>query len=47
MLTAIEVVAPEIYGAVRFMALFFLAVHAHFQGERIGLLVGGWSRSPC
>jgi len=39
-LATIEVVAPETYGAVRFIALFFLAVHAHFQGERIGLLVG-------
>ncbi len=37
MLAAIEVVAPETYGAVRFMALSFLAVHAHFQGERIGV----------
>lgn len=37
MLAAIETVAPETYGAVRFMALTFLAVHAHFQGERIGV----------
>lgn len=37
MLAAIEVVAPETYGAVRFMALCFLAVHAHFQGDRIGV----------
>ena len=37
MLAAIEAVAPETYGAVRFMALSFLAVHAHFQGERIGV----------
>ena len=35
-LAAIAVVAPELYGPVRFMALFFLAVHAHFQGERSG-----------
>jgi len=39
MLAAIEVVAPETYGAVRFMALAFLAVHAYFQGERLGLAV--------
>ncbi len=39
-LAIIESVSPEIYGAARFMALFFLAVHAHFQGERIGLLLG-------
>ena len=39
MLVAIEAVAPETYGAVRFMAIAFLAVHAHFQGERLGLAV--------
>ena len=39
MLVAIELVAPETYGAVRFMAIAFLAVHAHFQGERLGLAV--------
>lgn len=39
MLATIEVVAPESYGAVRFMALTLLAVHAHFQGERIGVAV--------
>ncbi|CAN5494433.1 hypothetical protein BH20ACT19_BH20ACT19_08320 [soil metagenome] len=38
-LAAIEAVAPETYGAVRFMAIAILAVHAHLQGERIGLLV--------
>ncbi len=38
-LAIVEAVAPETYGAVRFMALAFLAVHAHLQGERIGLLV--------
>jgi two-component system NarL family sensor kinase len=30
-------VVPEAYGAVRFTALFLVAVHAHFGGERIGL----------
>ena len=39
-LTAVETVAPELYGPLRFLALFLLAVHAHFQGERIGLVVG-------
>jgi two-component system NarL family sensor kinase len=39
LLAAIELVVPEAYGAVRFSALFFIAVHAHFQGERFGLLV--------
>ena len=38
-LAAIELTAPESYGAVRFVALALLAVHAHFQGERIGLAV--------
>lgn len=38
-LAVIEAVAPETYGAVRFMALFYLAVHAHFQGERLALLI--------
>lgn len=36
-LLAIELVVPEAYGAVRFAALFFIAVHAHFQGEMRGL----------
>ena len=43
-LATIEAVSPEIYGPARFMALFFLAVHAHFQGERIGLLLGAVRR---
>lgn len=41
-LVAIEAVAPETYGAVRFMALSFLAVHAHFQGGRIGLALAAF-----
>ena len=36
-LLAIELTVPETYGAVRFTALFLVAVHAHFQGERGGL----------
>jgi len=39
-LAVIETVAPELYGPLRFVALSLLAVHAHFQGDRIGLLVG-------
>lgn len=39
MLIAIELVAPETYAAVRYMAIAFLAVHAHFQGERLGLAI--------
>ena len=38
-LAIIEVMAPEAYGVVRFLALTLLAVHAHFQGERIGIAV--------
>jgi signal transduction histidine kinase len=39
-LVAVELVAPETYGAVRFAALFLTAAHAHLQGERRGLAVG-------
>ena len=38
-LLALEVAAPETYGVVRFLALALLAVHAHFQGERIGIAI--------
>lgn len=43
MLAAVEAVAPEIYVPVCFMALTFLAVHAHFQGERIGAAVAAFA----
>jgi two-component system NarL family sensor kinase len=36
-LVAVEIVAPEAYGVVRFLALTALAIHAHFQGARLGL----------
>jgi two-component system, NarL family, sensor kinase len=36
-LAVLEAVAPETYSIVRFAALFLVAVHAHFQGERRGL----------
>lgn len=39
MLGIIETVVPQSYGAIRFIALAFLAVHAHIQGEAIGVLV--------
>jgi len=39
MLVAIQAAVPETFAAVRFMALAFLAVHAHFQGERIAAAV--------
>jgi two-component system, NarL family, sensor kinase len=38
-LVVIELVVPEAYGATRFTALFVLAAHAHFQGERRGLAI--------
>lgn len=39
MLAVIEVGVPDTYAAVRFLALALLAIHAHFQGERIGTAV--------
>ena len=36
-LVVLQVVEPEMFGAVRATALFFVASHAHFQGERRGL----------
>lgn len=41
-LVIIEALVPETYGAVRFLALALLAVHAHFQGERIGVAVASF-----
>jgi two-component system NarL family sensor kinase len=38
-LVVIELVVPEAYGATRFTALFVLAAHAHFQGERRGFAI--------
>ena len=38
-LVLIEALVPETYAAVRFLALALLAVHAHFQGGRIGVTV--------
>jgi two-component system, NarL family, sensor kinase len=38
-LLAIELAVPETYGAVRAIALFLIAAHAHFQGERRGVMV--------
>jgi signal transduction histidine kinase len=39
----VQLVVPEIYALYRFVALFFVAVHSHFQGERRGvtLAAGG------
>jgi signal transduction histidine kinase len=39
LLTVVELVTPETYGAVRFLALFFIAAHAQFQGQGRGIAV--------
>jgi signal transduction histidine kinase len=39
LLLGVEAVAPEAVGAVRIAALFLVAAHAHFQGERRGLAI--------
>jgi signal transduction histidine kinase len=39
LLAAAEVASPATYGAVRFLALFLVAAHAHFQGEARGVLM--------
>jgi signal transduction histidine kinase len=39
-LLMIELVVPDIVGAVRYAAIFLIAVHAHFQGERRGIALG-------
>jgi two-component system NarL family sensor kinase len=38
-LVVLDLVIPEAYGATRSAALFLIAAHAHFQGERRGLAV--------
>jgi two-component system, NarL family, sensor kinase len=38
-LVTIQVVIPESIGAVRYSALFLIAAHAHFQGERRGVAI--------
>src|SRR5437762_403571 len=39
LLIVVELVTPETYGAVRFLAIFFIAAHAQFQGQGRGLVV--------
>jgi two-component system NarL family sensor kinase len=39
LLLALELAAPETLGGVRLAALFMIAAHAHFQGERRGLII--------
>ena len=38
-LIGVELLVPEAYGATRSTALFVLAAHAHFQGERRGFAI--------
>ena len=38
-LLALELAVPDTYGAVRVTALFLIAAHAHFQGERRGVMI--------
>jgi signal transduction histidine kinase len=39
LLAGAELVVPETYAAVRFVAIFLVAAHSHFQGEQVGLAV--------
>jgi signal transduction histidine kinase len=45
LLLVLELVAPDTLGGVRLAALFLIAAHSHFQGERRGLMIaaGGGS----
>ncbi|HKR98345.1 MAG TPA: ATP-binding protein, partial [Candidatus Dormibacteraeota bacterium] len=38
-ITAVQLAEPMTYAAVRFVALFFIAAHAQFQGQRRGLIL--------
>lgn len=40
-LTALEATVPATYGPVHFVALVFIGAHAHFQGQRRGVLIAG------
>jgi two-component system, NarL family, sensor kinase len=40
LLAAIELVTPNTLGGVQLAALFLIAAHAHFQGERRGVMIG-------
>jgi two-component system NarL family sensor kinase len=39
LLLALELAAPDTIGGVRLAALFLIAAHAHYQGERRGLMI--------
>ena len=38
-LAAAEIISPDVYAPVRFLALFLVAAHAHFQGELRGVAI--------
>jgi signal transduction histidine kinase len=38
-LALVEIVVPESYAGVRFLVVFLVAAHAHFQGEQLGLAI--------
>ena len=40
-LLLLELVAPDTLGGVRLAALFLIAAHSHFQGERRGVMIAG------
>jgi signal transduction histidine kinase len=42
-LIALELIVPEMVGAVWFSAMFLFAAHAHFQGERRGMAIASGS----
>jgi signal transduction histidine kinase len=39
-ITAVQAVDPDAYAATHYVALVFIAAHAHFQGPRRGVLIG-------
>jgi two-component system NarL family sensor kinase len=45
LLLALELAAPDTLGGVRLAALFMVAAHAHFQGERRGLMIAAGGAS--
>jgi two-component system NarL family sensor kinase len=45
LLLVLELVAPDTLGGVRLAALFLIAAHAHFQGERRGLMIAAGGAS--
>jgi signal transduction histidine kinase len=40
-LTTVQLVVPQTYGPIHFLGLVFIGAHAHFQGQRRGLVLAG------